>query len=68
MGTKKKPVPGHRCIGLTLWVLVGCECGWRSDQLRASERATVYAQWRDHVAHCVEAAEDAELEAALATR
>lgn len=47
--TKREPVTkGHRCLGVSQWVEVVCECGWKSDMLRLKETKATYAQWRKH--------------------
>ena len=56
---KRRPITGHKCVGLTRWVQVRCECGWTSDLLRPAEQAGVYNQWRRHAAKCGDATAEA---------
>ena len=65
--SKKKPVPGHKCEGVRMWVSVSCECGWSSSQwgMGKGARASAYSEWRDHAEHCADATEEAALDAAL---
>lgn len=47
-----KPTAGHRCLGVTRYVDVVCECGWRSEVVLQWRQALAYEQWRKHITQC----------------
>jgi len=50
---KSKPLAGHKCKGITVWVSVSCECGWSSvHNAGPGARRSAYNEWRWHIDQC----------------
>lgn len=50
-GQKTKPVPGHKCKGVSIGVKVTCECGFTAGPwFGEGAKANAYSEWRYHVA------------------